>query len=228
LLDDAAAQCRAAGIEPIKVTLHDTPVAGILAIAKTHSCDLIVMGTHARTGVARAFLGSTTVGVLRWGHLPVLTVRASDRIAPAPFASVLVAVDDSAPSDAAAAVAASLARSAGSSVTVCSVVETANIYENSVDYGFNPDEVISDIQAEVREHVRATLEHAQLPADTPVAIVDGDPVDKIIATAQERHVTLIVTGTHGRRGIRRLFLGSVAEALVRSSDIPVLAVPVLR
>lgn len=228
LIDDAAAQCRAAGVEPATVTVHDTPVAGILSIAKEHECDVIVMGTHARGGVARTFLGSTTEGVLRWAHRPVLTIRTVDRIAENPFAAVLVAIDDSEPSDAAAAVAASLARTAGSRLSVCSVIETLHIYENSVDYGFNPDEVIQEMHNEVAQHVRGTLQRVGLPADTPVDIVDGEVGGAIIAKAEDRHATLIVAGTHGRRGIRRFLLGSVAEDLVRTSETPVLVVPVPR
>jgi nucleotide-binding universal stress UspA family protein len=226
LIADATAQCRAAGIEPLSETVHETPVAGILSIAKKHECDLIVMGTHARSGVAHAFLGSTTEGVLRWGHVPVLTVRTVDRITAEPFAAVLVAIDDSEPSDAAALVAAMLARTANAKISVCSVIETLHIYENSTDYGFNPAEIIKDIRIELDGHVHATLQRAGLPAGTPVAIVEGDPAESIVATAKEGHATLVVTGTHGRRGIRRFFLGSVAEDLVRTSETPVLVVPV--
>jgi nucleotide-binding universal stress UspA family protein len=77
LLQDAAAQCRAATIVPALETIHDRPVAGILSAADAGPCDLIVMGTHARTGLARMFLGSTTEGVLRASPVPVLTVRSA-------------------------------------------------------------------------------------------------------------------------------------------------------
>lgn len=226
LIADATAQCRAAGLEPVTETVHETPVAGILAIAKKHACDLIVMGTHARSGVAHLVLGSTTEGVLRWGRRPVLTVRTIDRIAAAPFSDVLLAVDDSEPSDAAAHVAAMLARTANAKVTVCSVLETLPIYENSTDYGFNPEDIIREIRTELDRHVHAMLGGAGLAADTPVVIVEGGPAESIAATAEERHATLIVAGTHGRRGIRRFFLGSTAEDLVRRSETPVLVVPV--
>ncbi|MGA2393753.1 MAG: universal stress protein [Candidatus Lustribacter sp.] len=227
LIADAAAQCRAAGVEPVTETVHETPVAGILSIAKSQSCDLIVMGTHARTGVAHAFLGSTTEGVLRWGHLPVLTVRTVDHVADEPFSAVLVAIDDSEPSDAAAGVAAMLARTANANVIACGVVETLQIYENTTDYGFDPAEIVREVKTELDQHVHATLERAGLPAGTAVAIVEGDPAEMIVATAKERNATLIISGTHGRRGIRRFFLGSVAEDLVRTSETPVLVVPVV-
>jgi nucleotide-binding universal stress UspA family protein len=108
------------------------------------------------------------------------------------------------------------------------VVETLPIYENTTDYGFNPEEIIKEVRTELDAHVHATLERAGLPAATPVTIVEGDPAEMIVATAKERKATLIVTGTHGRRGIRRFFLGSTAEDLVRTSETPVLVVPVPR
>ena len=52
----------------------------------------------------------------------------------------------------------------------------------------------------------------------------GDPRDMILQTAKEIHADLIVIGTHGRRGISRFLLGSVAEAIVRSAPCPVLTV----
>jgi len=228
LIADATAQCRAAGLTPVSHVVHETPVAGILAIAKEHACDLIVMGTHARTGLAHTFLGSTTEGVLRWGHVPVLTVRTVDHVAADPFAVVLAAIDDSEPSDAAAHVAAMLAKTANAKVTGCGVVETLPIYENTTDYGFNPEDIIKEVRTELDAHVHATLERAGLPASTPVTIAEGDPAEMIVATAKERNATLVVTGTHGRRGIRRFFLGSTAEEIVRTSDTPVLVVPVRR
>jgi nucleotide-binding universal stress UspA family protein len=74
LLDEAAALCRAAGIETRTRVVHETPVAGILTAIREDGSTLVVMGTHARSGIARAFLGSTTEGVLRASPIPVLAV----------------------------------------------------------------------------------------------------------------------------------------------------------
>jgi nucleotide-binding universal stress UspA family protein len=76
LLAEGVRRCAGTSVTPVTEMAHDTPVAAILAAAKTHACDLIIMGTHGRSGVARFFLGSTTEGVLRQSDVPVLTVRA--------------------------------------------------------------------------------------------------------------------------------------------------------
>jgi nucleotide-binding universal stress UspA family protein len=57
-----------------------------------------------------------------------------------------------------------------------------------------------------------------------VAVVDGQPADTIVRFAQERRVDLIVMGTHGRGGLQRMLLGSVAERVLRLAPCPVLAI----
>lgn len=226
LLADAAARCRAATIEPTLTTTHDRPVAGILAVADAGAADLIVMGTHARTGVARTFLGSTTEGVLRLSRVPVLTVRSADTIADAPFAAALVAVDDSGPADAAVALAARLARTTGMSIIACHVIDGQRLLDGAIGlaYGFAPANLSADLRREAVAIVNGALTRAGLPADTPMEIVDGDPGLAILGAAKDRKATVIIAGTHGRRGLSRFALGSVAESIVRTSDIPVLVV----
>lgn len=75
------------------------------------------------------------------------------------------------------------------------------------------------------EALRKTLERVrkQYP-NTNALLVRGDPCEQILAVAQDRHASMIVMGTHGRRGLSRLLLGSVAESVVRASPIPVLTV----
>lgn len=216
LLDEAAAQCRAEGVEPVLSSMYERPVHGIIAAAGKGRCDLIIMGTHARTGVARTFLGSTTEGVLRSSSIPVLTVRSSDRIAVAPFGTLLLAVDDSEPADAAAALAARLVGTAGAHVVACHAIEPA------------PANLAEELRREARSTVDGALTRAGLPENTPVAIVDGDPAEALVATAYAQGAGTIVAGTHGRRGLRRFALGSVAEHVVRKSEIPVLIVPAKR
>jgi nucleotide-binding universal stress UspA family protein len=225
LLDEAGEQCRKAGVVPVTEIVHEVPVAGIIAAIGKYSADLVIMGTHARTGVARTFLGSTTEGVLRLTRVPVLTVRAADRIGLVPFATVVVGVDDSEPADAALAVAAKLANTIGTKLVACHAVDLMHLYENATDYGFDVEELVDEMRAEGATIVKRALERAALPPDTPAAVVDGDPADAIIKEAATRNATAIITGSHGRRGLRRFFLGSVAESIVRRSDVPVLVVP---
>jgi len=72
--------------------------------------------------------------------------------------------------------------------------------------------------------VRERAEAAEVPVET--AVLEGSPSRKIVRYAEEKECDLIAMGTHGRGGIDRLLLGSVAERVVRSSEVPVLTVRV--
>jgi nucleotide-binding universal stress UspA family protein len=81
--------------------------------------------------------------------------------------------------------------------------------------------------ADEREAVRAKLQRIQAP-DGAVRVEhfleEGDPATGILQAAQERKCDLIVMGTHGRTGLGRVLLGSVAEKVVRGASCPVLTV----
>jgi nucleotide-binding universal stress UspA family protein len=86
---------------------------------------------------------------------------------------------------------------------------------------------LDELEAEstqTMEAYRARVTHAGLPCD--VAVVLGTPYQVIIDTACARQVDLIVMGTHGRTGLRHLFLGSVAERVVQLAPCAVLVVRV--
>lgn len=228
LLAAAGTRARAENVEPELKAIHDLPVSGILTSSASAACDLIVIGTHARSGVARTFLGSTAEGVLRSARVPVIVVRAEDRVAALPFAEVVVAVDDSDPGEAAVATAARLATSLGAHLVLCHAIDLKLLYERAATYGFDPVQLGADLVTEGTTIVRGALSRAHLPADTPVEVTDGEATEVVLAAARAHHASLIVAGTHGRRGLRRLVLGSVAERIVRASDVPVMIVPVGR
>lgn len=78
------------------------------------------------------------------------------------------------------------------------------------------------------EGERAVSEFAEMAGDVPVetAIRDGNPSGEIVTYASEHDCDAVVMGTHGRGGIDRLLLGSVAERVVRVAPVPVVTVPV--
>jgi nucleotide-binding universal stress UspA family protein len=199
-------------------------------LRKTRSvvCNIIVMGTRAPGLIDRLFRGSVLDSVLRSSHVPVLTVRTTDLLDVFPLGSALVGVDDSAPSDAALAVAAILALDMGTALTACNVFSSAATYYDAGGVGVE----FTALEDELREEARAVVLHAlscaALPERPTIEVVDGEPAAGLISVANSHHVTLIIVGTHGRRGAAHLLLGSVAERLVRTSNIPVLIVPAIR
>jgi nucleotide-binding universal stress UspA family protein len=225
VLGEAEASGRAARVEPVVVLIHETPVTGIVGLASKHECDLIAMGTHARSGVARAFLGSTTEGVLRASHVPVLAVRAGTPLKGMPlFRSALVAVDDSEPANAAVAVAAKVARALRSELTLCNVADTRALYDKAATYGYDPQQIADELRARARSILERASVRAALEPPPRTEVVEGEPVAALVAEAERLAARLIVIGSHGRRGLQRLMLGSVAEHVVRRSPVPVLVV----
>lgn len=225
VLEGAQRRARGAGVEPVLVLVHDTPIAGIVGLARGRACDVIAIGTHARTGLARALMGSTTEGVLRWSGVPVLTVHAETPLREGAFLrSALVAIDDSDPADAAVALAAKLMCTQGTRLIISNVADTRDIYEMAGTYGYDPQQLV----AEAFGQAQAIFERAKarVPSDGPAetAVLEGETVTAIVEAAKRYRVGLIVMGSHGRRGLRRLLLGSVAEHVVRRSPVPVLVV----
>jgi nucleotide-binding universal stress UspA family protein len=226
LLNEAQRRCHDAGVQSSSTIVHELPISGIVRTAERNDDRLIVIGTHARSGVPRAFLGSTTEGVLRSGSLPVLTVRTAMTAPAAPlFRKVLVAVDGSDPADAVVALAAGLSRTNGTACVLCSVFDARKTYDKAMIYGYDPSPFIH----ELRTHAHAVVERARTgggfaAGTTTDAVVEDEPAAGIIAAAERGGADAVVIGSHGRRGLHRLFLGSVAEAVVRRSPVPVLVV----
>jgi nucleotide-binding universal stress UspA family protein len=211
------------GVEADRYDPEGNPADEILALAREHAASLIVMGTHARHGIARMFIGSTTEAVLRGSTSPVLTLRsdpAPGREAEPCIQRVLVAVDDSPPSDAALAAAYALPAGDRRELLVYSVVELEA-----------PPGLAAAAAYERERHAeaRATIERAIGAArahgfEVQGCALEGKPADVIIEAARKHNVDLIVVGSHGRRGLRRFFLGSVAEHIVRNAAVPTLVI----
>jgi nucleotide-binding universal stress UspA family protein len=194
----------------------------ILRAAKDLGCDLIVMGTQGRSGLARALMGSVAESVLRRAECPVLAIRSP--VAPAPrFATILHATDFSEEADAALREAVSLARVHGSRLIILHVPHPGEppvwVYDRMA--GSVPD----------RERILAHLRHhtAMLRAENPQVVFEhrlgeGGPAEEILRIAGAERCDLIVMGTRGRRGLERILAGSVAEEVMRKAPCPVLAV----
>lgn len=84
----------------------------------------------------------------------------------------------------------------------------------------------AELERSAREAMARTLDRVRKGAKVPIdgAVVCNDPRDAVLAEAASRDAQLIIVGTHGRRGLKRALLGSVAEAVVRLASCPVLVV----
>ena len=182
---------------------------------------MIVMGRRGRTGLKRLMMGSVTARVI--GHAPcnVLVVPKAAKLA---FKNIVVATDGSKYSVAAASAAIGLAKRNKSSLTVLSVAPNELLSASDMDVTFNQRELIEkNSLREAEKNAKAVKEAAQKEdVEVTAFVLSGRPADAIIETAKERNADLIVLGSHGRTGVERLLMGSVAERVIVLASCPVL------
>ncbi len=200
------------------------PAETILAYARTVSADLIVMGTHGRTGVNRVVSGSVTERVTRVSDVPVFTVRA-DGATPTPdtYDTVLLPTDGSDCAEAAVDHAVALAEAFDAEIDVVSVVDVNTVAAQSELT--NARLVLDELEGQAEnaiERVADRVGEAGIAGET--AVIQGAPASGVMDYAEEAGVDLIVMGTHGRSGIDRFLLGSTTERLIRHASVPVVSV----
>ena len=177
---------------------------GILEEAAEVKPDWIILGRHGLTGLARLLMGSVTARVI--GHSPV-NVLVVPKGAPLEFKRILVASDDSPFSTAAWEEALSITQRMGSHLIGLAVAAT--------------DGEVETAKAVVRQ-MEAEAKMRGVPLET--AVPQGQPDQAIIMFAQAKKVNLIVLGSHGRSGLRKLLMGSTAERVIGQAPCPVLVV----
>jgi nucleotide-binding universal stress UspA family protein len=223
VLKTAVDACGALGIAARKIFAHGAPADAVVTAGRQMDADLIVVGTRARTGIARAVQGSVAESILRASDVPVLVINRHVKTPRSPiFGRALVAIDESDASTAALAIAARIATCFGTRLTLCNVDDSSSSEFEDDDAG--------PCELDMNAAVTLLLERAEVVKDVAAflddeIIVDGGPADAIEHAAMQRNCDIIVVGSHGRRGWQRLWDGSVAESVVRSSALPVLVAP---
>ncbi|MBI3962592.1 MAG: universal stress protein [Deinococcus sp.] len=170
-------------------------------IARSADTDLVVMGTHSRTGLAHLFLGSVAEATVRASPAPVITVPLAANLRPPRL--ILVATDFSPSAHRALSYARLLAAATGADLAIVHVLDETR-------------------QASPEQ---AHQQLAQLASDLSQRrrlLVAGKPAPAILELATDLGVDFIALGTHGRTGLARLMFGSVAEHTVCHSLVPVL------
>lgn len=237
---------KAAPVINVKYYLRDGLAAEVLLrTAEELGCDLVVMGTHGRSALGRLLMGSVAETVLRKADCPVLVLRSPARLdaateaggeaAPPPIRTILHPTDFSACSNAAFALACKLAENLKARLIVLHAAPMATVFGGTFP-GVPNDPRIYQHALETR------LRQIQIPGPAPGTeptnaevgpeestlrvehrLREGDAAAEIVQVADDMGADLIVIGTHGRTGLRRILTGSVAEAVLRTAHCPVLA-----
>ena len=204
------------------------PVARIFDHAVDEAADLIVMGTHGRTGFERLLLGSVAEKVLRKAPCPVLTVppRAISPKQGLTFANILCAVDFSAASLRALEYAASIAAPGGPGITVLNVVELfaegAGLRE---EVALDTPSFRAGLSRSALERLHDTIPPA-VRARCPVTevVTMGKAWKEILRVAAEEGADVIVLGVQGRNTADLFLFGSTTQHVVRQAACPVLTI----
>jgi nucleotide-binding universal stress UspA family protein len=217
----------------LKVSVqHGDPAVVILLHARARRPDLIVLGTHHRTGLGRLRFGSVAKRVTLRATQPVLIVPSSHGRRTAEsllsFDSILVAVDFSAGSLSAVERALSLAN-ANSRVTLVHVVPSVPVASVSrYSYDLSEPEYQGLLARDARRRLQDIISTEASKGRTIHArVVAGDPSREIMRVATDVDADLILVGVTSRGAIKRLMLGSTAARVIRTAARPVLAIPEL-
>jgi nucleotide-binding universal stress UspA family protein len=206
----------------------------IVAVAKRQKYDLIVLGTHGRTGVAHTLLGSVAERVVRNAPCPVLTVREQALKRSPSIRRILAPVDYSEGSRQALEYAINLASSFDAKLDVVHVwdrpiyvSEDVIVHARDVTQRSLGDLIRENAEQQMKDFlalfsINKPQEKRQFP---PHRLLSGEPASTLLRELEKGEYDLLVLGTHGRTGLKHFLLGSIAEKLVRSSPVPVITVP---
>jgi nucleotide-binding universal stress UspA family protein len=178
--------------------------AEILAAAEELKPDLIIMGRRGKSGLGRLLVGSVTARVIGQTSRKVLV---APRDATLSFERLLVASDGSPASQSAFQEALSIAKKTGSKLSLITAA-----------YGELDTQRAKALVRDLGE----TAQRLEVPLATFTP--GGRPEEAIIQMAVSKKINLIIMGSHGRTGLKRLFLGSVAERVIGQAACPVLVV----
>ncbi len=186
-------------------------------------CDLIVMGTHGRRGVGHLLLGSVAEKVIRTAPVPVMTVHRRARLPENGVHHILVAHDFSEQSAFAVRLAGSWARALGARVTLFHVIEPV-VYPDFYAIDLLPGEMMARLRDRSGEALEATASELLQGVSFRTEVATGSAGESIVTAAARDDIDLVIIGTRGLSAVENLLLGSVAEAVMRKSPVPLVAV----
>jgi nucleotide-binding universal stress UspA family protein len=221
-------------VKAIKVEtaiLLGDPAEQIVDYADKEGVGLIIMSTHGRSGIKRWAMGSVADKVLRATKQPLALIRAKRARPDAPerniLSKILVTLDGSKQSEAVIPYIEELASKLKADITLLQVVlPDYNLSTTGEpEYGVYSEKHLESIQALAREYlenIAAQLKQRGINAKPEVAL--GTAAETIIKFADAIAADMVALSTHGRSGVSRWALGSVAERVLRAGDTPLLLV----
>jgi len=192
----------------------------IVHLADAIGANLIAMGTHGRTGLRRLLTGSVAATVLLTAHCSILALRSgNDEHKTDDLRVILHPTDFSKVSEAALDVARSLARDHGARLIVLHVAPFDISRAGRLTADWDPREYQQSLNA-----IRNRIDGPDLRYPIETRLSRGFEAEEILRLAQEIKPDLVVMGTHGRTGLRRILVGNTAASVLPKANCPVLVV----
>jgi nucleotide-binding universal stress UspA family protein len=225
-----AARIKGAGAAQLATaTLSGPPAAALADYAREVGVDLVVMTTHGRGGLQRAWLGSVADQLVRSLEIPVLLIRPQEEEAPPSeprLEEILVPLDGSRRAEAALPTALGVATLFGARLALIQTVEpVARMVDVPMAFPHALDEELTSLRRrEAQDYLDDVAERVSASGveTRASAVLSASAIDGIQAAASSPAAGMIALATQGRSGLRRLVLGSVADKLVRTAELPVL------
>ena len=202
----------------------------LLVQAAALDAEIVVIGTHGRSGFERLLLGSVAEKILRKASCPVLVVPRHAAVIPsgdrAPFTEIVCAIDFSASSERALTYALDVAQEADARMTLLHVIELPpELRELPNMEGLDVAAIRAAAEADCLRLLRAMVPaRAHDYCTIHTEVIEGNPAREIVRLAEQRDADLIVMGVQGRSAIDMLFFGSKTHAVLRKAPCPVLTV----
>ncbi len=210
--------------------LKGEPYKEIVRFARDEKASLIVLGKRGLGLIDRMLVGSTTLRVLRESSIPVLAVRERDEKSAANIRNILVPMDIDENVNSAINYAIDLAERIDANISVLYVFKLS-IYDYS-DSGIHSsvmELLLEDSSKELEKRIGEIKRRRGIQKEGVKKLEIGaamtqmlNPAVAIVEYASSKNIDLIVINTHGRKGVKRIILGSVAEKVVQESHCAVL------
>ena len=200
----------------------DEAAAAIPQAVARDGVEMIAMATHGRSGLSRLLLGSVAEAVVRATRVPVLLIRGQSAWKPWATGKILVPLDGSEASEDILPVVQRLGGPRDLTIVLFKVIEPLTSGPLS-GTSMRPDRLTA-LRREDAERYLAKVAEPLMGKGLRVecAVGFGRPAETIAAFAGRERADLIAMATHGRGGLSRLLLGSVAAGVLRSASVPVL------
>ncbi len=222
-----AQELRQQDIKAEAAVVYGTTADMILEFAQNQKVDLILMATHGLSGVSRWWLGSVTEKVVSASPTPIMLVQATrperhETTSKKSIERILVPLDGSELGQAALPYAEMLTLKTGAALDLLHVVAPPGAIEASLLTGPDWVKLIQVLQKAGEDYLKEMVRQlSERGIKATYEVVTGEPADKIVQYAEAKRVSLIAMSTHGRTGLARWVMGSVADKVVHGASMPV-------